>query len=368
MSFLGGAAEQLTDVIETREAERMYEERQVKAEEREEKRFAKRQAAAAARDRKKAEEEVADLVGTLSLIYPPEVVKEIAKTNSLSRIKFGINVGETAMSKNVDPATLWNFATNEKGEVDQSVITETLDIDMAKPAPAPDDLVGTTTASSLSFDTSAYSELFVEPDKEELTHNARIAVLDQKMARNPNSANMESWQTERKALLKGLADLKKAEKEAEGTTTPSFTLGTIQSNMAGFDKASLPRAGFKLGINDTIENLEAGNMHMIDIAHLDTVKQATEFNSVYEDAGMQSAITARRNSAIRGLQEYAFDTLYDTSKTVTKYTPEEFAQLMQTNEIRVGEVVQVGNFLHVYTGIEDTVTGFKFYDFQIGTN
>ena len=367
MSFLGGAAEQLTEVIETREAERMYEERQAKAEAREEKRFAKRQAAAAARDRKKAEEEANELASALSVFYSPDRVTQIMSKGKTAA-NFFLETGTTALGKGVDPNTLVRFATNEKGDVDETLVTETLEVDVATPAPAPDDLVGTTTASSLSLDTSAYSELFVEPDKEELSHNARIAVLDQKMARNPNSANMESWQTERKALLKGLADLKRAEKEAEGTTTPSFTLGTIQSNMAGFDKASLPRAGFKLGVNDTIENLEDGNMHMMDIASLDTVKQATEFNSVYEDAGMQAAITARRNSAIRGLQEYAFDTLYDTSKPVTQYTPQEFAQRMQNNQLRVGEVVQVGNFLHVYTGIEDTVTGFKFYDFQIGTN
>lgn len=71
MSFLGGAAEQLTEVIETREAERMYEERITKAEEREEKRFAKRQAAAAARDRKKLEEEAEKAAQELSLHYTP---------------------------------------------------------------------------------------------------------------------------------------------------------------------------------------------------------------------------------------------------------------------------------------------------------
>lgn len=72
MSFLGGAAEQLTDVIETREAERMYEERMAKAEEREERRFAKRQAAAAARDRKKAEEDAEKAAQKLALRFTPE--------------------------------------------------------------------------------------------------------------------------------------------------------------------------------------------------------------------------------------------------------------------------------------------------------
>ena len=72
MSFLGGAAEQLTEVIETREAERMYEERMAKAEEREERRFAKRQAAAAARDRKKAEEEAEKAAQKLALRFTPE--------------------------------------------------------------------------------------------------------------------------------------------------------------------------------------------------------------------------------------------------------------------------------------------------------
>jgi hypothetical protein len=77
MSFLGGAAEQLTDVIETREAERMYEERMVKTEQREESRFAKRQAASAARDRKKAEEEAEKAAQELSLHYTPKQTEYI---------------------------------------------------------------------------------------------------------------------------------------------------------------------------------------------------------------------------------------------------------------------------------------------------
>ena len=77
MSFLGGAAEQLTDVIETREAERVYEERMSKAEEREDKRFAKRQAASAARDRKKAEEEAEKAAQELSLHYTPKQTEYI---------------------------------------------------------------------------------------------------------------------------------------------------------------------------------------------------------------------------------------------------------------------------------------------------
>ena len=366
MSFLGGAAEQLTDVIETREAERMYEERQVKAEQREESRFAKRQAASAARDRKKAEEEAADMISALSVFYPKSMTEQIASKGKVFG-NFALESAQTAVSKGINPSTIWNFATNEKGEVDQSVITETLEVPTPTPAPAPDDLVQTTT-SPLSLDVDAYADMFVKPDKEELSHNARIAVLDQKMSRNPNSSNMETWKAEREAMLKGLADLKKLEKDAEGTTTPSFTLGTIQSNMAGFDRASLPRAGFKLGINDNIENLEDGNMHMMDIASLDTVKQATEFNAVYSDPAMKAAISARRNSALRGLQEYAFDALYDTTKTVEELTPQKYAEAMQNNQLKVGQIIKVGNFLHVYTGIEDTVTGYPFYDFAIGTN
>ena len=143
----------------------MYEERQIKAEEREEKRFAKRQAAAAARDRKKAEEDANELASALSVFYSPDRVTQIMSKGKTAA-NFFLETGTTALSKGVDPNTLVRFATNEKGDVDESVVTETLDVEMATPAPAPDDLVETTTASSLSLDTSAYSELFVKPDKE----------------------------------------------------------------------------------------------------------------------------------------------------------------------------------------------------------
>lgn len=366
MSFLGGAAEQLTDVIETREAERMYEERQVKAEQREERRFAKRQAAAAARDRKKAEEEVSDLIGTLSLIYPPEVAKEIAASKSKSRINFAINVGEDAMRKNIVPATLWNFATNEKGEVDESVITETLEVPTAKPAPAPDDLSKTGAAPSLSLDVGAYAEMFAEPDDYEQTHNARISVLDQKMARNPNSPNYSDWERERADVLERLADFKAKQKEMDGTTTPSFTDTTVISTLAFFDKSSLPAAGFKLGVDDQIENLEEGNMHMQDIASLDTVAKATEFNTAYDDSRMKAAISARRNAAIRNLEDYAYDKYYDTAVTTPNYTdPAQVDRDIRTGKLRRGQVYVFDGSVYVYTGIEDIVTGNPFYEFSL---
>ena len=55
MSFLGGAAEQLTEVIETREQERMYEERMERASQRELDTFAKKQKMQAAASVAKAE-------------------------------------------------------------------------------------------------------------------------------------------------------------------------------------------------------------------------------------------------------------------------------------------------------------------------
>lgn len=365
MSFLGGAAEQLTEVIETREAERMYEERMIKAEEREERRFAKRQAAAAARDRKKAEKEAEDVISALSVFYPADMATQIASKGKVFS-KFALESAQTAVGKKIDPATLWNFATNKKGEVDQSVITETLDFKPAKPTPAPDDLVASDPSLSLNID--AYSEMFVEPDKYELAHNQRISVLDQKIARNPDSPMIESWNNERTALYEKLAELKEKEKEATGTTTPSFTLGTVASNMAAFDKTALPRAGFKLGINDQIENLEEGNMHMQDIASLDTVVMATEFNKAYDDPAMKAAIVARRDAAIRGLGDYAFDTYNKKDSVIEEMSIQEYAAKADAKQLKIGDIIKVGGFLHVYTGIPDIYNGQVFYDFKIGSN
>ena len=125
-------------------------------------------------------------------------------------------------------------------------------------------------------------------------------------------------------------------------------------------------AGFKLGVDDQIENLEEGNMHMQDIASLDTVAKATEFNTAYDDPGMKAAISARRNAAIRNLEEYAYDKYYDTTVTTPNYTdPAQVDRDIKTGKLRRGQVYVFDGSVYVYTGIEDVVSGNPFYEFSL---
>ena len=354
-AFVGGMSKQIVADIE-REEEYELKMKQIAETE------AMRQRAARAGERKKEQAALEASIGALKFLgYSDQAAAAIARQGEYA-VGLAQNIGEQALEKNVDVNTIYNMPSIDSNlEISGEEMSETVN---AVKSDAPKLSTGV-----IGLNAEAYRNLqnmFVDPDKEELSHNARIAILDQKIARNPNSENVENWQGERKTLLENLAELKKVEKEAEGTTTPSFTIGTIASNLAFFDKTSLPAAGFKLGINDQIENLEEGNLHMQDIASLDTVSKATEFNTAYNDPGMKAAINARRNAAINNLKEYAYDKYYDTAVNTPKYTdPAQVDRDIRTGKLRRGSVYVFENNVYVYTGIEDIVTGNAFYEFSL---
>lgn len=133
MSFLGGAAEQLTEVIETREQERMYEERMERASQRELDTFAKKQKMQAERAAAKAEadakKQAEELSGFLSTFYtdPANVEKIMSGGNQAAN--YWLELGQLARQKNVDPNTLFKEmeVVTPEGESSAELVNDVLE-------------------------------------------------------------------------------------------------------------------------------------------------------------------------------------------------------------------------------------------------
>ena len=110
MSFLGGAAEQLTEVIETREKERMYDERMERASERELSTFEKKQKMQADREAsrqaasaKKQAEEYASFLKSLGYTNPQATS---ILSGGVDSVNYHSGLATTARQKGIDIQTL----------------------------------------------------------------------------------------------------------------------------------------------------------------------------------------------------------------------------------------------------------------------
>lgn len=356
-AFIGGASENLVEMIKTKEAQ-LYKEEQDEKER-------LRQARVAAANQRRADDKAAqESLGMLKMMGFTDATAANILKNGKGAVQFAIETGQAALAKRVDPNTLFSFATTADGTVDKTVVNETIG-DKTKT----DDLTATAAkagvgSSGLNLET--YASLFAEPDEYSNTYSERLAILSQKMVRDPDNKNFANWQRERQQLLSDLAEMKKAEREEKGETSPSFGEGTVAANMKMFSGDALRKYGFETDIEGNIKNMEEGTMHLADIASLDVVQMATDFNKPYQDPLMNAAINARRNSAIRGLQEYAYETYYDPDKTKQTYEkPADVDSAIDSGQMRVGQVFIFDGNVYVYTGVEDIVTGNKFYQFGL---
>jgi hypothetical protein len=355
--FVAGASENLVDMIKTKEAQ-LYKEEQ------DEKERIRKARVAAANQRRSEEKAAKEAAGMLSMLgYDEKTTANILKSGK-GGINFAIEAGQTALAKRVNPNTLFSFATTEDGTVNKDVIDETLTT-----TPSKDDITATTASAAVpssGINVDAYASLYAEPDEIENTYSARLAVLSQKMGRDPENKNYSGWKSEYDRLLTDYAAFKEAEREKTGENTPSFGEGTVAANMKMFSTDSLRKYGFETDIDGNIKNMTDGTMHLADIASLDVVQMATDFNKPFQDPLMSAAINARRNSAVRGLEEYAYETYYDEDKVTPTYEqPQQVDEAISSGQMRVGQVFVYDGNVYVYTGIDDIVTGNKFYQFNL---
>ena len=379
MSFLGGAAGAGSDYIDTKNeaaaAEKLTKEQrqwQIATE-------GRRDAAARKLRRDVNREKADDRLGTLTALgFTPENAAKIASMGDGAG-KIAIESATLGLSKGIDVNTIFNFPSmsGDLGKADQQIINTT--IEAATPAKI-GDLNASSTSSSVTsggstdvlsrefgINTDVFKSLYAKPDKIESSYSSRLAVISQKLARPTKDTDVEALKSEQKILLADLGAMKEAEREKKGTTTPSYTIGTISANVSEVRRGALMNKGFKIGIDDQIENLNEGNQHFADIASIQIAYELNERNSIIKDPNMTNVLAAIHTVGLSGIKTYGFGIINDTekAKNITSVSATDFATATEQGQYKAGQVVKTTNennepMFVVYTGIPDYKTGMPF--------
>jgi hypothetical protein len=386
--FGAGFASKLTDNLdeERRRQDKLQDEARS---------IATRQRLAKQAKREEEKEIAEETVGMLTMLgYSEKQAAEIAKSGK-SASDFWVNAGQEMLLKGGDPSTLLNISSSSTAGTVQDVATETIKTGEVS------DIGGMTTKtesrnnilSGTSINLDVYKEYFGTPAKIESSFSARLAVISQKLARKPDRENAEALKQEQAALLADLEKMKEAEREKTGTVTESYSLGSVSTTVREVRANSLSRFGFKLGLNDEIENMNAGQEYLADISNLNAVAQLTTRNSKIQSETMQFAIRGLYDSAQVGLADYAFEKnaagegVNVTAGELARNTfvdmkgrqPEasntedlialnniEFMQNVRAKKYRIGDVINDGVNLYVYTGYTDPITNMPFMKYALG--
>ena len=391
MSFLGGAAEQLTDVIETREAERMYEERQVKAEQREESRFARRQAASAARDRKKAEKEAADVASALSMFYKPDRVTEIM-SGGMAKARWHLDMGGKLAEKGLSGDTLYASPAAPKSTVDVGTAApavpaapsltaeeqEKFTQEVAEQAeaallPIPSNIPAK--QSSINF--GYLAKVFAPADEEQATLDAAYDVAYQKSMTATTEDERNKYDKLAKVYLQAIYNKDQKLKD-QGQESDAFSSTTINSNINGFYTRALNDFGIEANLKDGVLQSLSGKLPENQTAIIQANMQVQMLNRKDGKVVSPDAETLFRSNvsgSVRKLQAYGMrqanglDIAEESNTTGSSITdrrvntmadPVPISQLQKnTFNYKVGDVLFVqeedgSTSVRVFTGVKIT--------------
>ena len=288
--------------------------------------------------------------------------------------------GQKALENGDDFSELFNFSSvkGDGSAEDGEVINSTID---ATATPAPIGSLEATSVTSVTepesddilsrefgINTKVLSSYYPKPGPKEKTFSGRLFTISNKLANPTKDTDVGALKAEQRQLLDDLGNMKDAERAAEGKVTPSFTLGTISANVSEIRRGALTKFGFKIGINDTIENLNDGNQHLADVASMEIAYQLNQRNLGIQDPNMANTSAAIRSTALSGLKSYGYDIVNDEVKAANIImVPEntDFADAVAQGQYKAGQVVQTtskdgGPMLVVYTGVVDFTTGMPF--------
>lgn len=402
MSFLGGAAEQLTDVIETREAERMYEERQIKAEEREEKRHQRRRAEAAAAERKKKQDDADALASALGVFYKPDRVTEIMAKGNVAA-NWYLDTGGKLAEKGLATEPLFNppkaaapkpvdigsaeFAPPPTAPSLTEAEQEAFALEVAEQAevaasPIPSGIPAR--QSSVNF--GYLAKAFAPADDEQATLDAAYAVAYQKSITSATQAERDKYANYAANYLQAIYDKDQKLKD-QGQESDPFSDTTINSNINGFYTRALNDFGIEANLKDGVLQSLSGKLPENQTAIIQANMQVQMLNRkdgqiVSPDA--ENLFRSNVSGAVRKLQAYGMrqaqgldiptdDTTQDTTQDTTGKKlvdrrvntladPVPVADLMtDTYKYKVGDVIFVreedgSTSVRVFTGVKITPT------------
>ena len=365
--FMAGVADAAVSRMEKVEEEKIRIAREKRDEERQMRSIGTRQRMAREEERRKKQALLDESAGMLAMLgYTEDNINAILSKGTAAS-EFAITAGQTAMTKGVDPNSIWNFSTNEAGETDQKKVEETIDI--AQPSKVGDITATSSVAPSLPtrdtgsgiINLDAYRDLFAEPEKVESSFSARLAVISQQLARDPDRKNAAELRAEQEKLLNDLRTMKEAEREDKGNNTPSFRPEDIRLMEKEVRNAEYRQFGFKLNMNDEIENMDDGNIHLSYIAGINIARTLNGRNQGINDDRLGIVINQVRDDAINNLTQYGYQAMYNESEKFMIETDfNTFQQKYEARQYSVGDVVKFENSLFVYTNAVDHLTGMRF--------
>ena len=283
MSFLGGAAEQLTEVIETREQERLYDARLDRATERELSTFEKKQKMQAERetlraeeDAKKKAEEAANFLNSLG--YTDAQSTSIL-SGGFDSVTYHSNLGIKARESGVDVQTLIGETAKALNEPSDSLNTE------SKSSILTNELVESLPV--LSPDLEAISSLY-DDDKKTFDSIQKAYSHAEQQAYNETDPTKQAEYRAQADHYKKLID-KELEDNAARDNKDDKKFDTA---ITTFYNGALSRAANTLELESTMEGgvfrLVKGSKSERNITRLMAAREMHDYNQIFNEDGSPS--------------------------------------------------------------------------------
>ena len=310
-----------------------------------------RRDARALRLRKEAEREsekkaTEEAIGALTFMgYNPETAQYIAGQGKTA-VSLASDAGQRAMQRGLDINTIYNLPD----------VNTSLDVD--------ETINGTDTTDTVfgGFDREAYQKLYQEPDEISNSFGARLAVLSQKQLKTNDPDKIADYERQKTKILKDLRAMKEAESIKDGEKGPSFSLGTIQSNVNSAFKMQLSLFDLGMDMEGNIIGKIEGREAQAEVARLRAADYLEGTYGSLEDAVMNDGITTLRSQAASNLKNYRDSVLAAGPLSPDLIFKNEKDLLSKINTLDIGQVVSIPNVGEfVYTQIVNPITGLPFY-------
>ena len=283
-----------------------------------------------------------ETIGMLTMLgYSEKNATDIAGRGRAAS-QFAIQTGQQALQKGKDINTILSLPTiNTDSDAAEIVgIGELSDTDT---------VFG-------GFDRAAYQSLYEKPDEKSNSFGSALARISQDQLATDDPAKIQELENDKQKILKDLRAMKETENIKDGEKGPSFTLGTVQSNVSSAFKMQLSLFDLGMDMEGRIIGEMEGKEAQAEVARLRAADYLEGTYGSLEDAVMDDGITTLRSQAAANLK------IYIDSIEPAKVTALNSQEDLKTKMFSIGEVVSIPNLgKFVYTQVVNPVTGLPFY-------